>query len=63
MEELRGTFENSATENPLVSDSQKKPRIRTKKRKKDLFVISHNDKLNRYILFCQLYMIQNAQND
>lgn len=27
MEELRGTFENSATENPLVSDSQKKPRI------------------------------------
>lgn len=34
MEELRGTFENSATENPLVSDSQKKPRIRIKKERK-----------------------------
>lgn len=39
MEELRGTFENSATENPLVSNSQKKPRIGTKK--KESIVCGH----------------------
>ncbi len=32
MEELRGTFENSATDGSLVSDSQKKPSIGTKKK-------------------------------
>jgi len=43
MEELRGTFENSARDNPLVSDSQKKP-SKVTKRKKALFVVSHINK-------------------
>lgn len=36
MEELRGTFENSATNGPLVSDSQKKPNIGTEKKKEGI---------------------------
>lgn len=32
MEELRGTFENSAADSPLVSDSQKKPSTGTEKK-------------------------------
>jgi len=57
MEELRGTFENSATDNPLVSDSQKKP-SKVTKRKKALFVVSHID-----IILSLLYVFQNAQNE
>jgi len=59
MEELRGTFENSATDNPLVSDSQKKP-SKVTKRKKALFVVSHIDK---YIILSLLYVFQNEQNE
>lgn len=41
MEELRGTFENSATGNPLVSDSKKKPSKGTKQKKSIVCGLTH----------------------